>query len=256
MLRWAMFSASLLFVVVFATAVLVVFRALEVASPTRGGIGPSEVAGSLLHVIDNSAAVGFLSLVAATLFWMLRPTPASGAGLRTMTLARASLVVMPVLLYVAQMVAIWHVDEFLLGDPRNPDSSPQSGQVPTPTPVRAPIPIPAGAPWPVPQYPELTGPNVITYSLSDDPTIKNARRFVILGVRMGDGSCRMGPSPPHSAFPGDPIPAGRVLAYDPDGCRYLYEEGEYVGPPPNMLHRGGPTQPPVTAVPYRMESVR
>ncbi len=110
-LRWALFSAFLLLVVGFATAVLVIFRALEVASPTRFGISPSEMASPLLGVVGISAAVGLLSLIAATLFWMLRSAPAPGFDTGTMRVAGASLVVIPLLLYLAQMIAIWHVME-------------------------------------------------------------------------------------------------------------------------------------------------
>ena len=106
MVRWTLFSAFLLLEIAFATAVLVIFRAEEVASPTRGGISPSEMTWPWLRVTCVSAAVGFVSLGGATFFWMLRPVPAAGAGTVTGWAARASLVLIPSLLFLAQLVGI------------------------------------------------------------------------------------------------------------------------------------------------------
>lgn len=96
----------------------------------------------------------------------------------------------------------------------------------------------------MPQYPELAGPNVVTFPVSGDFTIRNGRRSVIQGTRKPDGGCAFSHKTP-SVFPGDPISAGRVLAHDLDSCLFLVEEGEYVGPPLGT----GPRESPIPAAP-------
>lgn len=97
-----------------------------------------------------------------------------------------------------------------------------------------------------PQYPELTGPDVITYDVSHLPSIRNAKRVLHQGTQRPDGSCNYSYQSP-LVRPGDPVPAARLLALDVATCRYLIEQGEYTGPLPDAAQR--PT--PIRAVPPR-----
>jgi hypothetical protein len=97
--------------------------------------------------------------------------------------------------------------------------------------------------WPPagPTYPELIGPDVVSYDASRLPPVRNARRMVLQGARRPDGACSLSHGSP-LVRPGDPVPTSRVLALDRATCRYLVEEGEHTGPvPPHPDARPTPT---------------
>lgn len=49
-------------------------------------------------------------------------------------------------------------------------------------PMGLPAPTPAWAPWGMPQYPELIGPNVVTFPVSGDFTIAAMMGIFLLGL--------------------------------------------------------------------------
>ncbi len=101
----------------------------------------------------------------------------------------------------------------------------------------------ASTPRYLPQYPELAGPGVVTYDVSNLPPIKDSHRVILQGVRRPDGNCSFTYKTPPVRL-GDPIPAARELAFDRATCRTLIEEGGYAGPPPPTgVPSSGPSAP-------------
>lgn len=114
----------------------------------------------------------------------------------------------------------------------------------------APASVPTLTPEATPQYPELSGPDVVSFPISDLP-IRNGKRTVIQGTRQAGGACVFTHKTPPIGR-GDPIPAGSVLAYDRKSCKALIEEGEYDGPPIETLPRHNTPRPtPIPAASSR-----
>lgn len=89
------------------------------------------------------------------------------------------------------------------------------------------------------QYPELTGPGVVTYDVTQLVPIKNSKRILVLGTPQADAGCVFKYETP-MVRQGDPVPAARLLALDPATCRALVEQGELDGPPPVSSGRDAP----------------
>lgn len=84
-----------------------------------------------------------------------------------------------------------------------------------------------------PQYPELSGPNVVSFDVSSMPPLTNPQQRIIQRTS-GPQGCAANHQTSHvRPTPGAPVTVIRELAFDPSTCRYLEDTGTLANPPAN-----------------------